>query len=63
MGNNVVIGLRMHCLFLANMQLGEFESQGEAMKAHRRQTAEKKYAKAKKSLAKDREHRLADLKV
>lgn len=33
------------------------------MKAHRRQTVEKKFAKVKKSLAKDREHRLEDLKV
>lgn len=44
-------------------QLGEFETQADAMKAHRRQTVEKKFAKVKKSLAKDREHRLEDLKV
>lgn len=44
-------------------QMGEFQSEAEAMKAHRRQAVEKKFAKVKQSLNKEREHRLADLKV
>ena len=44
-------------------QMGEFQSEAEAMKALRRQTVEKKFSKVKQSLNKEREHRLADLKV
>eukprot|EP00903_Cladosiphon_okamuranus_P016231 g14974.t1 len=44
-------------------EMGEFQSEAEAMKAHRRQAVEKKFAKVKQSLNKEREHRLADLKL
>lgn len=44
-------------------QLGVHASEAEVMKAHRRKLTEKKYSKVKESLAKAREHRLADLKV
>lgn len=44
-------------------QTGVFQSEAEAMKARRRQAVEKKFSKVKKSLNKEREHRLADLKV
>lgn len=44
-------------------QMGEFQSEAEAMKAHRRLAVEKKFAKTKQSIIKQREHRLADLKV
>lgn len=43
--------------------MGEFQSEEEAMKAHRRQHVVKKFAKLKGSIKKEKEHRLEDLKV
>ncbi|CAM9498728.1 unnamed protein product, partial [Ectocarpus fasciculatus] len=55
--------IRMAEALKKKKQMGEFESEAEAMKAHRRQVVERKFSKRKDSLNKEREHRLADLKL
>ncbi|CAM9129395.1 unnamed protein product [Ectocarpus sp. 12 AP-2014] len=55
--------IRMAEALKKKKQMGEFESEAEAMKAHRRQVVEKKFSKRKDALNKEREHRLADLKL
>lgn len=47
----------------SHTQLGEFKGEADVMKAHRRRTVEKRFAKVKQTLSKEREHRLEDLKV
>lgn len=44
-------------------KMGEFQSEAEAMKVHRRKAVDKKFSKIRESLNREREHRLADLKA
>eukprot|EP00752_Nemacystus_decipiens_P010775 g9584.t1 len=55
--------IRMAEALKRKKEMGEFQSEAAAMKALRRQAVEKKFSKVKQSLNKEREHRLADLKL
>lgn len=45
------------------IKLGKFQTGADVMKMHRTQKVEKKFSKLKEALAKERQHRLADLQV